>query len=177
MPHLPVAVASAVVVEVHVLVYVLDAVAGHLEHRDEEGLIVGCAHPVPLVIPEVLHPDLPKQRDQKGSHMPELLPNEAKQPVFGVSEGVGPRIAELEVILVELPEEVIGVSHCWLFGLVDGIDDLKNLLPEKLIVPAHNDSDVLGVAVVENCIIDVGDCTSALLVADKSEASRRESIP
>lgn len=104
--------------------------------------------------------------------MPKLLPYEAKQPVFAFSEAVGPRIAELEVVLIELAEEVVGVGHCRLFRLVDCIDNLKNLLAKKLIVPTHNHSDILRAAVVENRIIDVGDCASALLVPDESETSR-----
>lgn len=177
MPRLPIAVASPVVVEVHVLVDVLHAVAGHLKHGDEEGLVVGRADPVSLPVSEIFHPDLPEKRDQEGSHVSELLPDEAKQPVLGFSEGVGPRVAELEVVLVELAEEVIGVGHSGLFGLVDCIDNLKHLLAKELIVPTHNHSDILRAAVVENRIIDVGDCASALLVADESETSRRELIP
>jgi hypothetical protein len=103
--------------------------------------------------------------------MSKLLPYEAKEPIFSLSEGISPRIAKLEVVIIEFTEEMISIGNCRLFGLINCIDYLEDLLPKKLIITTHNHSNILGVTVVENRIVDVGDCASALFVADESKSS------
>jgi hypothetical protein len=177
VPHLSITVASTIIIYIDVFVNILYAIAGHFEHGNEECFIVGRSKPISIPISQVFHPNFSEETDQKGSHMAKLLPDKAKEPILGFSKGVCPRVAQLEVPLIELPKKMVGISHCWFFGLINCVDDFKYLLPEQLVIPAHDDGDILEGAVVDGGVVDVGNGGSALLVADEPEASVRELVP
>ena len=63
--NLPVVEASAVGVEIEVLIDVLYVAARHLQHRQADHLIVGGVEPLPVLILEVLLLDLQIEVDSK----------------------------------------------------------------------------------------------------------------
>lgn len=53
--------------------------------------------------------------------------------------------------------EVISVSYSWLFCLIDHVEDLEDQLSKQLVVTADKHGDIVLIAVIFYCVIDVGD--------------------
>jgi hypothetical protein len=51
---------------------------------------------------------------------------------------------------------VIGVSKAWIFALVDGIEELKDVLPNEFIIAIDLESDCVVPAVIVDSEVDVG---------------------
>ncbi len=135
--NLSVILASPVVVKVDILVDVFYAVASQFEHGEDEGLIVCGLDPSAVAVLHMFLFDLVEETDWEGAHMSELLADEAVHLVFDFSQSIGARVALLEVILVQLAEEMVGIGHSWLLGLIDHIEDLEDQLAQQFIVSAH----------------------------------------
>lgn len=80
--------------------------------------------------------------------MSEFLPYKAKESIFSLSKCISPRIAKLEIIIIEFTEEMIGICHCGIFGLVNCINYFKDLFSKKFIISTHNQNDIFRATVV-----------------------------
>lgn len=119
MIYLSIILTSPIIIEIDILVYVLDAIAGHLENGEYEGLVVRGLYPIAIAVFHVLLFDAHENAYWECAHVAEFLADESVIFVFDLCDVVRTGITLLEVVLVEMAIEMIGVCDCWFFGLIN----------------------------------------------------------
>ena len=159
-------VASSSVVQVGGLIDVFNVPAGHLQHREDKGLIASRQEELPVLIPQVLLPDLEEQLGAEGAQVPKLLNDFAVVLLLDGELGVSFGISLGDVLLIIGVVDVVGVGEAWIFGLVDSVEELEDMAADELVVAVHFEGDGVIFTVVVNCVVEIGQRALSFLPLD-----------